>query len=280
MFFQAVGSSLKSSLLTVIRTVVLFVPLGYLFSRFGLDWFWLTYPVTEVITTAVGVIFYVKFLKDPYVISEKKKHEDVVIKPSRKGVIITIARQHGSSGKQIGKLAAERLGIPFYYKEMTALAAQESGLDKEFISDINKNSPALLHDLYLGTKVVQHAVTAQNKVIRRIAENGSCVIVGRAADHVLRDNRDVVRVFIYAPEEYRTGRVMAVYGDTREEARRNIRRSDEARGAYYRSISGAQWGDYHNYDLMIDSSIGVEASAKIIMEYVKAREKREHSHTA
>ena len=279
-FFQAVGSSLKSSLLTVIRTVVLFVPLGYLFSRFGLDWFWLTYPVTEVITTAVGVIFYVKFLKDPYVISEKKKHEDVVIKPSRKGVIITIARQHGSSGKQIGKLAAERLGIPFYYKEMTALAAQESGLDKEFISDINKNSPALLHDLYLGTKVVQHAVTAQNKVIRRIAENGSCVIVGRAADHVLRDNRDVVRVFIYAPEEYRTGRVMEVYGDTREEARRNIRRSDEARGAYYRSISGAQWGDYHNYDLMIDSSIGVEASAKIIMEYVKAREKREHSHTA
>lgn len=279
-FFQAVGSSLKSSLLTVIRTVVLFVPLGYLFSRFGLDWFWLTYPVTEVITTAVGVIFYVKFLKDPYVTSEKKKHEDVVIKPSRKGVIITIARQHGSSGKQIGKLAAERLGIPFYYKEMTALAAQESGLDKEFISDINKNSPALLHDLYLGTKVVQHAVTAQNKVIRRIAENGSCVIVGRAADHVLRDNRDVVRVFIYAPEEYRTGRVMEVYGDTREEARRNIRRSDEARGAYYRSISGAQWGDYHNYDLMIDSSIGVEASAKIIMEYVKAREKREHSHTA
>ncbi len=279
-FFQAVGSSLKSSLLTVIRTVVLFVPLGYLFSRFGLDWFWLTYPVTEVITTAVGVIFYVKFLKDPYVTSEKKKHEDVVIKPSREGVIITIARQHGSSGKQIGKLAAERLGIPFYYKEMTALAAQESGLDKEFISDINKNSPALLHDLYLGTKVVQHAVTAQNKIIRRIAENGSCVIVGRAADHVLRDNKNVVRVFIYAPEEYRTGRVMEVYGDTREEARRNIRRSDEARGAYYRSISGAQWGDYHNYDLMIDSSIGVEASAKIITEYVKAKEKREHSHTA
>lgn len=279
-FFQAVGSSLKSSLLTVIRTVVLFVPLAYLFSRFGLDWFWLTYPVTETITTAVGVIFYVKFLKDPYVSSEKKKHEEVVIKPSHEGVIVTIAREHGSSGKQIGKLAAERLGIPFYYKEMTALAAQESGLDKEFISDINKNSPAVLHDLYLGTKVVQHAVTAQNKVIRRIAENGSCVIVGRAADHVLREHKDVVRVFIYAPEEYRIGRVMEVYGDTREEAQRNIRRSDEARGAYYRNISGAQWGDYRNYDLMIDSSIGVEASAKLITEYVKAKEKHRNSHTA
>ena len=74
-FFQAVGSSVKSSLLTVIRTVVLFVPLGYLFSRFGLDLFWLTYPVTEVITTAVGVFFYVRFLRDPYVRSAKKKHE-------------------------------------------------------------------------------------------------------------------------------------------------------------------------------------------------------------
>lgn len=274
-FFQAVGSSVKSSLLTVIRTVVLFVPLGYLFSRFGLDLFWLTYPVTEVITTAVGVIFYVRFLRDPYVRSAKKKHEQAVIRPSREGVIVTIAREHGSSGKQIGKLVAERLGIPFYYKEMTALAAQESGLDKEFISDINKNSPAILHDLYLSTNVVRHAVMAQNRIIRMIAGNGSCVIVGRAADHVLRDRKDVVRVFIYAPEEYRIARVMEIYGDSREDARRSIKRSDEARGAYYRNISGEEWGSCHNYDLMIDSSIGCSASAKLIAEYVREKEKAE-----
>ena len=86
---------------------------------------------------------------------------------------------------------------------MTALAAQESGLDKEFISDINRNSPDMLHDLYLSTKAVQHAVTAQNSMIRRIAENGSCVIVGRAADYILRGHPDVVRVFIYAPPRRR-----------------------------------------------------------------------------
>lgn len=85
------------------------------------------------------------------------------MKPSKKGVIITIAREHGSSGKQIGKLVAEKLGIPFYYKEMTALAAQESGLDKEFISDINSNAPATLHSLYLSTEVVQQAIIAQDK---------------------------------------------------------------------------------------------------------------------
>lgn len=152
-------------------------------------------------TTLVGFVFYRQFLAAPYRETTRKhkhvEHKDAVIQPSKPGVIITIAREHGSSGK----LVAEKQGIPFYYKEMTALAARESGLAQEFISDINQNAPKMLHDLYLSTTVVQHAIAAQHKVIERIAENGSCVIVGRAADHVLRDHKDVVRVFIYAPEE-------------------------------------------------------------------------------
>ena len=144
-FFQAVGASLKSSALTVIRTVVLFVPLGYIFSRFGLNWFWLTFPVTEVLTSTVGIIFYRQFLRRDYVSEPKAIRADdgdtVALKPSESGVIITIAREHGSSGKQVGKLVAQKLNIPFYYKEMVALAAHESGLDSEFISDIHKNAP-------------------------------------------------------------------------------------------------------------------------------------------
>lgn len=273
-FFQAVGSSVKSSLLTVVRTVVLFVPLAFLFSRFGLDYFWLTFPVTDSVTSVVGFVLYRKFLKKPYVSHERKPEEaSAVIKPSHPGVIVTIAREHGSSGKQIGRLVAEELGIPFYYKEMTALAAQESGLDREFISDINRNSPERLQELYLSTKVVQHAVQAQNKVIRRIAENGSCVIVGRAADNILQDHRDVVRVFIYAPEEFRIARIMEQYGDDRAAAERNMRRSDEARGAYYRSMSGLEWGDRRNYDLLVNSAIGAGETAKIITEYIQAKEK-------
>lgn len=273
-FFQALGSCAKSTWLTVIRTVFLFVPLGWLFARIGgLDCFWLTYPVTDTLTSLVGYVFYRQFKADPYG-EGKRRHrraelKDAVIQPSRPGVIITIAREHGSSGKQIGKLVAEKLGIPFYYKEMTALAAQESGLAQEFISDINQNAPRMLHDLYLSTTVVRHAIAAQHKVIQRIAENGSCVIVGRAADHVLRDHGDVVRIFIYAPEEYRIGRVMAVYGDTREEAARNISRSDAARAAYYRNISGREWGDRHNYDLLVDSSMGVRPSADMICSYIE-----------
>lgn len=157
---------------------------------------------------------------------------------------------------------------------MTALAAQESGLDKEFISDINANSPAMLHSLYLSTEVVQQAIIAQDKVIRKIADEGSCVIVGRAADYVLRGYKNAVNIFVYAPAEYRVQRVMQVYGDSLEEAKKNIRRSDEARAAYYKNISAQSWGNQHNYDLLFDSSIGIERSAEVICQYVRGGSQR------
>lgn len=269
-FFQAVGSSLKSSFLTVVRTVILFVPLGFLFSRLGLNWFWLTFPVTEIVTSLVGVIFYRQFLGSEYV--QKRsfdlqiKTDKAVLEKSKPGVIITIAREHGSSGKQIGKMLAQKLGIPFYYKEMIALAAHESGLDREFISDIHKNAPEVLHELYLSTQVVQHAIVAQDKMIRKIAEQGSCVIVGRSADYVLKDFDNVFRIFIYAPKEYRIKRVMEVYGDSRKEAEKNIHRSDKARGTYYKHISGKTWGEKGNYELVIDSSCGIEKTVDSIIE--------------
>lgn len=115
---------------------------------------------------------------------------------------------------------------------------------------------------------------AQDKVIRKIADNGSCVIVGRAADHVLRNYENVVRIFIYAPAEYRIRRVMEVYGDSEEEAKKNIRRSDEARAAYYHIISGLHWGNAHNYDLLIDSSIGIKNCAAAVCEYVETIENK------
>lgn len=268
--FQAVGRSLTSSALTVIRTVCLFVPLAYLFSRFGLAYFWLTYPVTDTIVSVLGFILSVRFFKMPYRVHNKQKKDTAVaaIKPSKPGVIITIARQHGSSGKQIGKLVAQELGIPFYYKEMIALAAHESGLDQEFISDIHKNAPDAMRDLYLSSHAVQHAIKAQDRIIRKIADSGSCVIVGRAADYVLRNREDVVRVFVHAPKEYRIGRVMEVYGDTFREAKRNIRRSDKARASYYRHISGKRWGDARHYELTVDSSAGVEKSVETILQYL------------
>jgi len=271
-FFQAVGKPIRAVVASMIRDIVCFIPLIIIYPAVfgGVEAILFAAPTADLLAMIVAMALTIPFFKSLKDTATDEKSE-VALKPSKKGVIVTIAREHGSSGKQIGRLVAERLGIPFYYKEMTALAAQESGLDQEFISDINVNSPLHLHSLYLSTDVVQQAVQAQDKVIRKIADNGSCVIVGRAADYVLRDYEDVVRIFIYAPEEYKIKRVMEIYGDSYEDAKKNVRRSDDARASYYKNISENTWGDRRNYDLMIDSSIGVDASVDTICTYLQSR---------
>lgn len=271
-FFQAVGKAVHAVVASMIRDIVCFIPLIIVYPAVfgGVEAILYAAPSADFLAMIVATTLTVPFLKSLRT-TPSVETAAAVLKPSKKGVIITIAREHGSSGKQIGKQVAEKLGIPFYYKEMTALAAQESGLDKEFISDINSNAPATLHSLYLSTEVVQQAIIAQDKVIRKIADQGSCVIVGRAADYVLRDYEDVIRIFIYAPEDYKIKRVTEVYGDTAEEAKKNIHRSDEARASYYKNISELTWGDRQNYELLIDSSIGIEASVDTICHYIQNR---------
>ncbi len=266
-FFQAVGKPIRAVVASMIRDIICFIPLILILPAFfEIEGILYAAPAADLIAMIVAAALIVTFFRS--LRPRTESGETAALKPSEKGVIITIAREHGSSGKEIGKLVSERLGIPFYYKEMTAIAARESGLDKEFISEINANSPEFFHSLYLSTDVVQQAIIAQDKVIRMIADNGSCVIVGRAADYVLRNHKDVVRIFIYANEDVKIRRVMENYGDTLKQAKENIRRSDEARAAYYRNISAQSWGERHNYDLLIDSSSDLECCAETIAEYV------------
>ena len=274
-FFQAAGKPALAVIASMIRDVVCFVPLIIILPKLFSNVESILYaaPISDLIAMVVTTILSISFVKSLRP-SESNQSEYVALKPSKKGVIITIAREHGSSGKQIGKIVAEKLQIPFYYKEMMAIAAQESGLHKEFIEDINANSPPLLHRLYLNTDAIQQAVSAQEKVIKRIAENGSCVIVGRAADYVLRNHEDLVRVFIYAPEEFKIAQITKIYKDSRKDAIKHIKRSDEARAIYYEKISGLKWGDRHNYDLIVNSSVGIEESADIICNYIASQQRR------
>ena len=277
-FFQSIGKSVHAVVASLIRDIVCFTPLALLLPAIlekntagsGINGILFAAPISDIVAVIVILCLTIPFFRELKKAEELEVNEHRSIKPSAPGPIITIAREHGTAGKQIGALVAQRLGIPFYYKEMTALAAQESGLDKDFLAGLNEDSPNMLYDLYLSTNVVQHAVIAQEKVIRTIADNGSCVIVGRAADHVLRDYDNVVRVFIHAPKEYRINKIMEMYGDNREDAARNVRHSDVARSGYYRNISGHNWTDPHNYHLCLDASIGTEACVDAICRASKA----------
>lgn len=269
-FFQAVGNPVKASIVSLARDIVLFVPLVIILPKFmGVEGALYAAPIADFIGIIITIILLVLFFKK-LVQEEAIKNDDVKILDSKDGVIITISRMHGSRGKYIGEQIAKRLNIPYYYKELTAIAAQESGLDREFISKLNQKSN-VLHDLYLTSTPVKYAISAQEKVIKEIAAKGSCVIIGRAANYVLRNNKNVIRIFIYAPEDYRINSVMEMYGDSLSEAKKNVNKSDRNRASYYKLISNNIFGDVNNYDLCIDSSIGVQKTTEVICNFIKNR---------
>ncbi len=273
-FFQAVGKPVQAAVSSFIRDLILFVPLCIILPRFGgIEAVLYASPISDVVAMVIATVLSIKYLKSlsKEEIKAQSQNSATVIQPSKPGPIITIAREHGSGGKQIGKLLAKRLGIPFYYKELTALAAQESGLDTEFISELADNKTEMLHNLYLSTTVVNQAIIAQERIIKKIASQGSAVIVGRASDYVLKDYDNVVKIFIKANQEYKKNRIMMLYGDTAEEAIRYAKNSDEARASYYESISGLKWGESGNYDLVIDSSCGTECAVETLYSFITKR---------
>ena len=270
-FFQSIGKSIRAVVASLIRDIVCFTPLVLILTNVletnesGTGIYGILYaaPISDFISIFVILILTLSFFKK---LPTKNivDNEIETIKESKPGLIITISREHGSKGKQIGKLVAEKLNIPFYYKEMLNIAAQESGLDKEFISDINNNAPNVLCDLYLSTDAVKQAIIAQEHIIRKIADKGSCVIVGRASSYILRDYDNVINIFIHAPKEFRIQNIMMMYNDDYESASENIRKSDYARASYYRNVSGGRWNDPKNYVLCIDSSIGIDIAVEQI----------------
>lgn len=268
-FLQSIGHAKAAAPLSVLRDVFLIV-LSLIVPMFlGVTGIFWAAPAADILAMAITAVVMAGLWKELSAAGEGKVTEPVLpVYPTKEGVVVTISREHGSAGKRIGQVVAEKLGIPCYYKEMIAVAAQESGLAEEFISNLNSDKNAVMRELYLGTSVVQEAITAQDRAIRKIADAGSCVIVGRSADYVLRNYKNVVRIFITAPKAYRTKKVMEMYGDSQEQAKRSIERSDAARKSYYESITNKRWGDSHSYELCVDSSIGVEETANLILSYI------------
>jgi cytidylate kinase len=269
-FLQSIGKAKAAIPLSMLRDVIFLIVFSCVLPVYlGVTGIFWAAPAADILAMAITVLVLIRIWKQLAETVSERRPETARLKPSKPGVIITIDREHGSGGKLIGQLVAEEIGAPFYYKEMIALAAEESGLAKEFISGINMTEPGALHELYISTEPVQQAIIAQERIIRKIAANGSCVIVGRAAGFVLRDADNAVNIFIHAPEAYRAAQVMKAYGGTEAQAYEDISRSDSARAAYYAKISGRKWGDAKHYDLCLDSSIGAQEAARIIVEYAR-----------
>ena len=197
--------------------------------------------------------------------------------------LITISRQYGSGGRIIGKILAEKLGVPFYDKEIIDMAVEASGYSREVIEGAEMKaksgfayslaSALSFNEGSVGTLSVNDRLfLAQFQVIKEIGETDQGVIIGRCADYVLREKPGVTNVFIYGEMEDRIARAIEKYGDSEENIKNTINSIDKARSNYYNYHTGYKWGDYRNYNLCINSSyITEEEAAELIKDYVEKR---------
>ena len=200
--------------------------------------------------------------------------------------VITIGRQYGSGGRVVGRALAEKLEIPYYDKELLAEAAKDSGICQELFEDHDeKPTRSLLFSLVTGSSLhgdagggyldmpLNHKIfLAQFDAIRRIAGEGPCVIVGRCADYVLRDQPHVVNVFIKADMAHRVARAIERGADPAK-AEDVVRKADKQRASYYNYYATSTWGDVNNYDLCLDTGkIGYAGAVNLICDYVALRE--------
>lgn len=182
--------------------------------------------------------------------------------------IITIAREHGSGGRVIAHKLSKQLNIPVYDKTVIDIAAQECGLSPEFMEEIEKRSSGnFLYNLYLSSanvSIVDQVFLAQSQVIKTLAAESPCIIVGRGGDYVLRDRLDCLRVFVYAPKEDRIRRILNEYHEQVDDPESYLTKRDKQRASYYNSFADIRWGDRRNYHLMVNSSLGLENAVQLI----------------
>lgn len=193
-------------------------------------------------------------------------------------MIITVGREHGSNGHDIARALAEELGYVCYDKEIVDHAAANSNFSKEIMDsyDEKRVSPYIVptpHYIGMseGFRLNMQVASAQFQAIRDLAEKGNCIFVGRCADYVLRNRRDLVRVFILAEEEFRIKTMMARRDLTEDQAKKLIKQVDKDRSSYYKYYTDQVWGEKENYDLCINSGrTGVTGAVKIIEAYIQA----------
>ena len=268
--FQAVGKWKTSLLLAVLRLGVIFNILAFamdaLWGVTGLMW---VQAVTDTVSFIIAAVLYARFKSS--IIKESAETTAETVAPTANRVI-AISREFGSGGRTIGKAVADALKIPCYDSELIEKIAVETGFAKEYVEKFGEYAVsdslydnALAGRTYDGQSDADKLWLAQKDVITRLAKEGSCVIVGRCADFILRDIADCLSVFSHASDEKRAERIVAVYGQREEAPANRLHNKDRKRRAYYELYTGTSWGDIANYTVCLDSGVlGTDKCVEII----------------
>lgn len=277
-FFQAIGKSSKSAFLTLSRQILFFTPIAIILAKF-FNIMGVIYagPVSDGIAFIIAVILLVIEMKnlgkqtnESYIVSD-----EVNTKNQNSNIIITIAREYGSGGRYVGKLLAKMLDLKFYDKNLIRIVSDESGLSASYIEENEQN----IHGNLLSSFNTQYynnlsnddnLFIAESQAIRNIAEKGGCVIVGRCSNYILRDNKNVISIFLYSDDNNKIKRAVKYYGLKEENALKEINRINKNREKHYNYYTHEKWRNINNYDLSINvDKLGIEKTAEFIAKFVE-----------
>lgn len=275
-FFQAIGKSVISAILSVSRQIVLLIPAMIILGNiFGVHGVLAAGPIADGIAFLIAIVLIIREVRILGKKGQKSKalESKATIEPQIDNkIIVTVSREYGSGGRYVAKLLAEKLGIKFYDKEIITNLAEETGLSAEYIEENEQKRTALSNfetDQVTGVSTRDRLFIKETELIKKLAKKDSCVIVGRCADYILKDNKNVVKVFIYSNMNDKIKRVNKYYGIDKEKAEKEIKNIDKQRANHYKYYTEREWKEYSNYDICINSdTLGVEKSAELIYEMI------------
>lgn len=268
---QSLGNVKKATMVSFIRQIILFIPIACFMAIYlhkGIYGVLNAGPIADAITFFIAlVIFYSEYRK--LSIKEKSTNlEDIKVNNTYKGkkIVITISREYGSGGHYVGELLAKRMGINFYDKNLINLISKKSGLSKEYVE---ANNQKLASFKYIDNND-DRIFIAEEKVIKDLAKKESCVIVGRCADYILKDNKDTVKVFLYSSSQDKVKRAVKYYNLEEDKALKEINKINSERAKHYKYYTNRDWYDFANYDIALNVDyLGVEKTAELLEQVIR-----------
>lgn len=268
---QSLGNVKKATMVSFIRQIILFIPIACFMAIYlhkGIYGVLNAGPIADTITFFISlVIFYSEYRK--LSIKEKSTNlEDIKVNNTYKGkkIVITISREYGSGGHYVGELLAKRMGINFYDKNLINLISKKSGLSKEYVEE---NSQKLASFKYIDNND-DRIFIAEEKVIKDLAKKESCVIVGRCADYILKDNKDTIKVFLYSSSQDKVKRAVKYYNLEVSKALKEINKINSERAKHYKYYTNRDWYDFANYDIALNVDyLGVEKTAELLEQVIR-----------
>lgn len=278
-FFQAIGKSIKSAILSLSRQIVFLIPaMVILGGTFGIMGVLYAGPFADGLAFVIAGILLIgeiKHLGKQKITSQALIDDTSTDNQLDKQVVITIAREYGSGGRYVGRLIADKLGIKLYDKDFIMKVAEETGLSEEYIeeNEQKRNALASLNSgYYFGLSNADELFVKESELIEQVAKTETCVIVGRCADFILKDKPNVIKVFIYSDEKSKMERATKYYQMDAKKAEKEITRIDKLRANHYKYYTSKDWKDIGNYDICLNSdTLGVEKTADMICEMVKEK---------